>query len=110
MTTEVLALEKQLKDAKFLIARRDAALKLHSNREFKQLIIDDFCGTECARFAQMSADPALGPVERADALAMAQASGHLKRYLSVITQMGNVSEGSIVSIEEALDEVRGETE
>lgn len=110
MTTEVLALEKQLKDAKFLIARRDAALKLHGNREFKQLILDDFCGTECARFAQMSADPALGTNERADALAMAQASGHLKRYLSVITQMGNVSEGSIVSIEEALDEVRGEAE
>ena len=104
--SEVFALEKQLADSKVALERREAALKLYKNPEFKRLILDEFCGTECARYAQSSADPALDDRARADSLAIAQSAGHLRRYLSVIVSMGNQAERLIPDIETAIEEAR----
>ena len=106
--SEVTALEKQLKEAKVFINRRDLAVKLYNNPEFKKLIIDEFCGSECARYAQTSADPALDDRQRADALAIAQAAGHLRRYLSVIVTMGNQSEEMLDRLEAEIEVARQE--
>jgi hypothetical protein len=106
--SEVLALEKQLQTAKQLAARREMALKLSDNREFKQLILKDFCVEECARYAQASADPALTAEQRTDALALAQAAGHLRRFLSVVVQMGVTAKNEIPQIEVAIEELRQE--
>ena len=106
--SEVTALEKQLEEAKVFIARRDLAVKLYNNSEFKKLIIDEFCGSECARYAQTSADPALDDRQRADALAFAQAAGHLRRYLSVIVTMGNQSEEMLDRLEAEIEAARQE--
>lgn len=108
--SEVFALEKQLEDGKEFIARRDLALKLYNNREFKKLILEEFCTNECARYAQLSADPALGAVERADSMALAQAAGHLRRFLSVVVQMGNNAERTREEIEQAILEARQDEE
>lgn len=101
-------LENQLVQAKELISRRNMAIKLASNPEFKELIIEGFMLKEAARYVQSSSDPALKAEERADALAMAQASGHLKRYLSVTVQMGAFAERDLANLEEAIDEARSE--
>ena len=106
--SEVTALEKQLEEAKVFINRRDLAIKLYNNPEFKKLIIDEFCGSECARYAQTSADPALDDRQRADALAIAQAAGHLRRYLSVIVTMGNQSEEMLDRLEAEIEVARQE--
>ena len=106
--SDVLALEKQLNNAKELVAKRELALKLSENPEFRKLILDEFCVQVCARYAQMSADPGLGPVERADALALAQAAGHLRRFLSVVVQMGNHAERQMADLEQAIIEARQE--
>lgn len=106
--SEVTALEKQLEEAKVFISRRDLAVKLYKNPEFKKLIIDEFCGSECARYAQTSADPALDDRQRADALAIAQAAGHLRRYLSVIVTMGNQSEEMLDRLEAEIEAARQE--
>lgn len=106
--SEVSDLEKQLEDSKASIDRRDQALKLYRNPEFKRLILDEFCGTECARYAQLSADPSLNQEQRADALAMAQASGHLRRFLSVIVQMGNQAEGLMDRLTDEIQAAREE--
>ena len=106
--SEVFALEKQLEDSKQAIARRELALKLYNNPEFKKLIIDEFCTTECARYAQLSADPSMGANERADSLAMAQASGHLRRFLSVIVSMGNQAERMLPDLEAEIEAARQE--
>lgn len=106
--SEVTALEKQLEEAKVYISRRDLAVKLYNNPEFKKLIIDEFCGSECARYAQTSADPALDDRQRADALAIAQAAGHLRRYLSVIVTMGNQSEEMLDRLEAEIEAARQE--
>ena len=66
--SEVALLEKQLADTKTLVDRRTIAQRLAANADFRKLILEEFCVNECARYAQASADPALGANERADAL------------------------------------------
>lgn len=106
--SEVTQLEHQLVAAKELVRRRNMALRLANIPEFKELILDDFMVKEAARYVHSSADPALKPEERSDALNMAQASGHLKRFLSVTVQMGAHAERELASLEEAIDEARSE--
>lgn len=106
--SEVSGLERQLDNSKALVRERDMAIKLYSNPEFKELIVDGFCLKECARFAQESADPVLNAEQRADALGMAQASGHLRRFLSTVVLMGNTAENQMPDLEAAVDEARQE--
>ena len=106
--SEVVLLEKQLADTKTLVDRRTIAQRLAANADFRKLILEEFCVNECARYAQASADPALSANERADALAIAQSAGHLRRFLSVVIQMGNSAENTIADIEAALEEARAE--
>ena len=106
--SEVALLEKQLADTKTLVDRRTIAQRLAANGDFRKLILEEFCVNECARYAQASADPALSANERADALAIAQSAGHLRRFLSVVIQMGNSAENTIADIEAALEEARAE--
>lgn len=108
MNTTVAELESQLKNNQEAMERRDMALKLFKNREFKKLILDYFCTEECARYAQLSADPSLKPENRADALALAQAAGHLRRWLSIQVQMGNHAESQMDALREEITEVSRE--
>lgn len=101
-------LEHGKKRALELMERRDLALKLGNIPEFKKMILEDFCVTEAARLIGQSADPAMTVQQRADALAMGQAGGHLKRYLSATIQMGDTAERELIQVEEMLDEVRAE--
>lgn len=106
--SEVFALEHQLDQVKELVERREMALRLSKNPDFKKLILEEFMVNEAARYVQTSADPAMGPQERADALNLAQASGHLKRWLSVLVAMGNQANGQIPDLEEAIEQARAE--
>jgi hypothetical protein len=104
--SELLELEQQHADYKTVIARRQMAMRLANNRDFKKLILEDFCVTECARFAQISGDFNMPKDNRDDALATAQAAGHLKRYLQAVTQMGAMAERDLGALEEELDSAR----
>jgi hypothetical protein len=101
-------LEKQLEFNKHMLDRRTAALRLANNSDFRRIVMEGFCKEDCARYVQESGDPALSAENRADALAMAQASGHLRRYLSLQVQLASTAERNIADIEEALAEVRAE--
>ena len=106
--SEVAKLEHQLDEAKAQVARMELAERLAGNSDFRKLILEYFCVEECARYAQASSDPALGPGERHDALALAQAAGHLKRFLQVQCQMGEIAARNIIDINEAIEEARAE--
>lgn len=108
--SDVKALEHAKKNAQGLIERRDLALKLYDNHEFRKLIVESYFTEEAARLVQLSADPALDANQRADALAMAQATGHLKRYLSMMIQMGNVAAREMPEVDAQLEEARIEEE
>jgi hypothetical protein len=102
------ALEQQLSKVKDLVKKRDVALRLSKNKDFKELILEGFCTTEAARLVHESADPALTREQRDDSLAMAQAGGHLRRYLSILCRMADTAEANIPELEEALAEARVE--
>lgn len=106
--SNVNELEQQLKGYKELADKRAAALRLFENTDFKKVMLEDFFVQECARYAQISGDPAIDAKGRADALAIAQSAGHVKRYLSVVVQMGNHAEGQMKELEDAIDEARAE--
>lgn len=106
--SEVAKLEQTIESMKRDIAVKDMVEKLESNREFKKLIIEGFCTKEAATYVQLSADPNLGDRERADALGLAQASGHLKRYLEVLKTMGRQAQSRLSSYEEELVVMRNE--
>jgi len=104
--SELQDLEQGIKDAEDLVSRRNMAIKLAGNHEFKTLFLDHYFTTEAARLVQLSADPILDSNKRADALAMAQATGHMKRYLSMMVQMGAVADRELPDMHAALDELR----
>lgn len=106
--SEVSQLERQLDVAKHLIEQKTMAERLAGNRDFRKLILTGFCRDDAARFVQESGDPMLTFEQRNDCLAMAQASGHLKRFLSMQIQMGSTAERNVVELEEALVEARAE--
>ena len=106
MSRRITDLEDHLNDMKKLVERRDAILRLADNRDFRVVIREAFMVEECARYARESGDPALTPNQREDALNMAQAAGHLKRFLNIAIQIGDQAAGSIEAINEALDEER----
>ena len=64
VSVSVNDLEQQLANAKMLVERRDRALRLSSNPDFRAIILDEFCTTEAARYVQASADPALSNVTK----------------------------------------------
>jgi hypothetical protein len=104
--SEVEALEQQLKDTKTLMERKKLALRLAKNADFRKLVLEGFCRDEAARYVQQSVNPALKEDERADALGMAQASGHLLNFLSMQIQMASVAERDLPNLEEAITEAR----
>ncbi len=106
--SETAGLEKQLVEAKFFLDRRETAMRLAKNPDFRKLILDGFCLHDAARYVQESADPALTAEQRADAMNIAQASGHLKRFLSITIQMGAHAERTMPELEQALVDSRNE--
>lgn len=104
--SRIAALEDQLKDSKALVERRGQILRLSENADFRAVILNAFFVEEAARYVRESGDPALTDRQRTDALNIAQAAGHLKRFLNVQIQMGNQAEASISDIEQAIDEER----
>lgn len=104
----VAQLESRIEDLKTLIEKRDLAVKLEKNREFRKLILDGFCLEDCARYAQLSADPSLTEEQRQDCIGLAQAAGHLRRYLSVTIRMGDQAERDIEESKATIEEMRAE--
>lgn len=104
--TELEQLEIQKKSNLDFIKRKELVERLQNNREFKKVILEDFCEKECAAYAKASADPNLSAEDRADALALAQAAGHLQRYLHVAIRMGVAAENQMAELDKTIDEVR----
>lgn len=109
MYPSIAEAEHAKETAQLLVQERDEALKLAENPIFKKLILDGFMKADCARFVMESGDPCLDAEQRADALAMAQAAGHLKRFLNAKVVMGNTAEKQLAELTpEFFEELRVE--
>lgn len=98
----VAKLENHKKGLEHAIRVRDAAIRLQQNADYKLVIGEGFMLHEAARYAHASGDPMLSANDRADSLALAQASGHLKRYLHVTTLMGDKAEADMPDLDATL--------
>lgn len=104
----VATIEKRIADMEKQVARKARVQKLMRNRDFRELILEEFCVREAANYIHEAGNPALPQESRDDALQLALASGHLLRYLNVIEQMGNQAEADIATHEALLDDIRAE--
>lgn len=106
--SHVAQLEGHRKHLEAVIARADQLDRLHRNRDFQKLILDEFCVQECARLAQMSAEPNFSAEQREDALLMAQSAGHIRRWFLAVTRMADQARNDLVDLEEQLQLARVE--
>lgn len=107
---EVAGLEHRIEAAKGAIAHGEDVRKLIGNKLFRDVILKQFCVEHCARYVQESGDPLLSDANRADALAMAQAAGHLRRWLDIGIRIADSEAGLLPQIQEELDFARSEPE
>lgn len=106
--SQVADLEKQLAKCKAAAETLNCLKNLQGNRDFRKIIVEGFMLHEAARYVHESGDPALTPEQRADALSLAQAAGHLKRFLVVTEQLAESAASSIPELEATIDELRAE--
>lgn len=109
-TSELEALEHQLAEQVELVKVKDMIDRLNRNEDFRKLILTDFMVREAATNVQISADPARTEKEQQAALGMAQAAGHLKRYLYAKGMMAMAAQETIESIRENIQILRQEGE
>jgi hypothetical protein len=105
-TTVLEGLEEQREDAKRLIERRELMLRLVNNPDYRAAITEGFILKDCARFAHQASDPTLTREQREDAMEMAKAAGHLKRYVSMTIQMGWKALNDLPELEAEIEEAR----
>lgn len=99
-------LEFQRETAEFFIKRKEMIQRLQDNPDFQKVITEEFCEKECAGYAKASGDPSLSKEDRESALQMAQAAGHLQRFLNVCIRMGMTAEGQLTELDTMIEEVR----
>ena len=112
MSTEYTIEELELHRIKLKhsVTYAEAVRKLMANPLFRKIIMEDFCIQSAARYVQESCDPLLTAEQRADALALAQAGGHLKRWLDITLRMADTSERSILDVDDELEKLRAQPE
>ena len=103
--SDVEQIEISLEHAKEIVAKRDWAHKLSSNREFKKLILDGYFKDEAARLVGRAADPSM-KAHKEDIFSAIEAISHLRQFLQNIIRMGDVAAADIEEHEEALEEAR----
>lgn len=109
MTEVTIAqLEEQRDHNKRIAEQGEAHDRLMKNRDFRKIILEGFMVEQAARYVQESADPALTDRQRADALGIAQASGHLKRYLQIQRLIQDQAADRVVACDAAIEEMRQE--
>lgn len=108
--SEVKMLEAQLMQAKATVKFSETILKLMKNKEFEEVILEQFMVKSCAEYVQRSVNPQLDESQQANALRFAQASGVLQQWLDTHLVEAERLRRAIPQIEEAIVEARQEAD
>lgn len=100
--------ENQIEGFKEQVEMGECAQRLMVNPDFKKFILGYFCTEECARYAQVSGDSNLSDRARADAMAVAQSAGHLKRFLHTSVMLAEQAPQGIKDVQEFIEAQRNE--
>lgn len=108
ISSDIQDTERQIETAGEIVARREMALRLSENRDFRKLFIEGWLLVDAARLVQMSTDTRLPADIRESALEEAKATGYMKRFLSDIVQIGWTQEQKLPELHSLLAELRAE--
>ena len=108
--SQIQEVELSIEHAKAVIRKRDIALKLADNSDFKELVLQGYLVDEAARLAHLSADLTLTAEQRSEVLQMVQAIGFFKAYMSKHVSFGNQAERDLRDAEQTLQELHAEGE
>lgn len=100
---EQLANEKATCEA--VIEDQDAMLRLLENKDFLKIIDKGFMEVNVIRQADMAADPNVSEEIQRNCASAILASGHLKRYLNAINNMGNTARAALERVNQEIDEL-----
>lgn len=102
--TEVMQLEEQLKMYKDMANKFDKLQKLMKNREFKELILEDYLNKEPARLTSLLAHTE----HREAAVGELMAISRFGQHLQTCEMMFEQAKAQVAEIENELAEVRKE--
>ncbi|QEG09298.1 hypothetical protein HYP93_gp59 [Stenotrophomonas phage Pokken] len=110
MQTEVNieSLTRQLDGAKTAAKKLAAMERLFKNKDFKELILQDYCINEASRLIHASINPQFDAENQRKFVVMAQACGGILLWATAQESMLATQAGQIAEIEEALEELRQE--
>lgn len=100
-------IELTIQEAQKKVDRAEALRKLHGNREFKKLILEDYFDTELKRLGRClgSSSPSL-VASRDEAVIEIQAIAKLQEFFATIIREGRAMEQLIAEHTEMLAELR----
>jgi hypothetical protein len=105
-------LEKELKEVEVSIAelqtyveRKEKLKRLMANKDFQELIEEQYLIQEASRMLLLRDDPNLPANKKAFLEADLYGPGAFKRYLSTIFQMGTIAENNIVELHDTMEEI-----
>lgn len=106
--SEVTHLEQMQTADNQLINRLESLQRLVNNSDFRNLILHDYIIVEASQCAETAGNPAMNAEQKADALEMSKAPGHLKRYLRVIELSAQQAINRREELQEAIVQARQE--
>lgn len=102
-------IEISIKQAKEVVALRDALRRLHNNRDFKKVIKEGYFVDDASRLVLLKADPEMEDADSQSSIERAITGiGQLGQYLSKTEALGNMAERAINDNQEALEEIATE--
>lgn len=97
------SVQNQIAQMEAMIETRNRIQRLVQNSDFKELINKRYIVDEAASFAGAAGDSNLNREQREDAMEMARAPGHLKRWFTVQIAMANKAEDDLKQVKHARD-------
>lgn len=104
----VQALTNQLNDAKQAKVKLERLRRLCKNKDFKELILEEYGVQEAARLIKMSIHPSQNLEERAKWVSMAQACGGVEMFIFAQEALLNAQINTIDQLESELESARQE--
>ena len=102
---ELKEIETSIEELKTYVARRDQLKRLAANKDFQELIEEQYFIQEASRMLLLRDDPNLPAGKKIFLEADMYGPGALKRYFSTIFQMGNIAENNIAEMQETMDDI-----
>jgi len=103
--SDIAEIELSIEAAKNLVSRKEQALKLASNREFKALVLEGYMKDEAVRLVGLSADPNMKN-HTDDIFDAIKGISLFRQYMQNIVTMGTVAENELFDQEQTLEEIR----